>query len=258
MKKNKDTQFTLRGGVVRGKKSRQTSRNCQDGMDLQSLEISGKRYWIGFVSDGCGSGQHTEVAAILLSKFAVLQVIRLLKMGAPVKQIPVILYPEAVKFLESLRLLFPYSGSYEVVKFIENHLLATLMGFVINVQEGVLMYAGDGCYQINDKEYMIDYGNRSPYLAYHLVPKSVLVAGTGNLPTGFQVIHFATKRIQRIVIATDGFNERAGLIQRLVNESSSGELGVQLWMNFINGPRNSQPEKGVFLDDAAAIQFERG
>lgn len=242
-------EFRLRGGKILGRDHARAGKNCQDGYFAVTYPNKGKYYWIGVVSDGCSEGKNSEIAGILLPNFIVGQVIHLLDYQVPLSKIPMVLYPAAVRFLRGLMELFPVQSA----SFVENHLLATVLGFIVNEEEGIIFHAGDGLYLINDDFHEIDYANRSPYLGYHLVHPAHLE--NPNLPRTFSTIQVETGGLARLAITSDGFSKN--LLGRLMAESHEVPLGIQLWINWINGPRNPEPQKGLFYDDASVVLLER-
>lgn len=246
--------FRLRGGKILGRDHARGSRNCQDGYAFAQVAIFGQNYWIGVISDGCSGGENSEIAGIMLPVFVVQQIQHLLRFDTPLSQVPITLYPAIAGFLEAIRKQFPFGNPQEIVRFIQDHLLATIVGFVINENDGVVFHAGDGRIVLNDEIESIEY-EKNPYIGYHLVPRSALGSGTSDLPRTFTSFPIESKDLDRLAVATDGFSEN--LLRRLFEEARSVPLGIQLWMNFINGPRNPNHEAGLFYDDASVVALER-
>ncbi|MBM4402473.1 MAG: protein phosphatase 2C domain-containing protein [Candidatus Cloacimonetes bacterium] len=250
--------FKVRTGKIMGRDHIHSRRNCQDGCTVKFIAIDGQEFLVGVVSDGCGSGKASEVAGILLPQFVVNQIEHLLRFETPILQIPVSLYPYVVAYLDGIRKQIPFSSPADVVQFINDHLLATAIGFVIGQDEGIVFHAGDGFLVVNDEIIKIEHGNKSPYPAYHLVPRSAL-KGEVVLPRTFDVRVVNPAKLKRLVVATDGF--RGGMLERMLKETFQkpflGETGVQRWMNWINGSRNPDPDAGLFFDDAAIVSLEK-
>lgn len=241
--------FSLRGGKILGREHARAGRNCQDGYAGGSFWALGGKYWAGVVSDGCSEGKESEIAGILLPKFVISECSRLLNFEVPLSQIPLALYPQVVKFLESIASYFPEYG----VRFVADCLLATILGFVVNEKEGMIFWAGDGNIIVNDEVIRINYNDRSPYIGYHL--RASELEDYGQYPRTFNTRYLKMEEVKKLAVASDGFSEN--LLLRMVKEANQGDLGLQLWMNFINGPRNSHPERGQFFDDAAVNLLER-
>jgi hypothetical protein len=247
--------FSLRKGRVLGRDHARWGKNCQDGCAFKRSVVLDKEYLIGAVADGCGQGEYNEVAGIMTVTFAVNQIEHLLHFETPAAQIPIALYPSVIGFFETIRKQIPFKSPAEIIGFIQNYLLSTLIAFVIGEEEGVIFYAGDGFIMINDKIHRLEYENQSPYPGYHLVPRSVLQGGFSELPRTFEVLSVEIAQLERLAIATDGFSEE--LLTRMWQEVRPVPLGIQLWMQWVNGPRNPDMEAGLFYDDAAVIALER-
>lgn len=246
--------WVIRAAKVIGKDHLRAGRNCQDGYAFKEIALGEKSFLVGAVSDGCSQGSRSEIGGLLIPVFIVGEIARFLQLGIPTDQIPMVLYPSVVKFLDEIRLLFPIRGMAEAIDFVQNYLLATIVGFVLDEENGVIFYSGDGYLVIDDEIQKIDYQNQSPYLGYHLVPHSVLEPAK-LLPNTFEVKPLKTGSAQRIAVATDGFSEN--LLARLWQEAKLVPLGIQLWMNYINGPRNPNFQSGLFYDDACIVAAER-
>lgn len=247
--------FLIRGGKIAGKDHSRAGRNCQDGFAFVKFTFQSKSYWSGAVADGCGESSKSEVAGVLLPRYATGQIVSLIHQGIGIAQIGDCLYEAVVKFLASLLRQFFFQDQKERVEFLEEHLLATLLGFLVSEEEGVIFYAGDGYYSLNGVITKIDYQNLNPYLAYHLVPQETLKTERRELPAGFEIVTLAVENLQTLIMATDGFTP--SLLGRVIPEALPVPLGVQLWMNKINGPRNPHPQGGIFYDDAAVVVLER-
>lgn len=247
--------FRMRGGTILGRDHARSHRNRQDGYALKSAELNGKLFLVGAVSDGCGSGCQSEIAGSLLPLFVVNEIRHLLSLEVPLGQIPDALYPGVLGFLEGIRKQLPFVDFKEMVDFVKNYLLATVIGFVLDGEEGVIFHAGDGFLVINNEVIKIEYEKGSPYVGYHLVPRSFLRGSSFELPRSFETVCVKTADIVRLAVATDGFTE--SLLSRMWSESFKGPLGIQLWLNWINGPRNSDPSSGLFYDDASVVALER-
>ena len=247
--------FRIRGGRKIGREHARWGKNCQDGYAFKYATILGEDYLIGAVADGCGQGENSEVAGIMSPIFVVNQVQHLLRFATPLTQIPVALYPSVIGFLEAIRKQILFEDPQEIVGFIQNYLLATILGFVIGEDEGVVFHAGDGLIAINDEIMVIEHNKPNPYLGYHLVPRSALQSDTSELPRTFAVQTLDVTTLKHFTIASDGFTEV--LLRRMWQEAKPVSLGIQLWMNWINGPRNPHPEAGLFYDDAAVVVVEQ-
>ena len=247
--------FIFRGGAVLGRDHAMRGQNRQDGYALKEVEIGGQIFKIGVVSDGCSGGKCNEVSGLLLPIFVVNQTIRLLEYEVPIRELPTALYPQVIGFLESLRNSVPFSCREDSITFVRDFLLATVIGFVVGESEGVAFSSGDGFVVVNDEIVSLDYGNRSPYIGYHLVPQAVLHGDRPELPRTFDARPLEVENLVYLAAATDGF--RTDLLRRLRTESLPGPLGVQLWLNRTNGPRSPYPPPERFWDDGAVVELRR-
>jgi len=247
--------FQLRMGRILGRDHARWGKNCQDGGAFKRIFAFGEEYLIGAVADGCGQGEYSEVAAIMTTIFTVNQIEHLLRFETPIALIPTVLYPSVLGFFETIRKQIPFKSPQEIINFIQNHLLATLIAFVIGEKEGVIFHAGDGFVVINDEVWHLEYENRSPYLGYHLVPRSIIQGDFSELPRTFEILPVETAQLKKLAVATDGFSEE--LLKRMWQEAKPVPLGIQLWMQWINGSRNPEPDGGLFYDDATVIALEK-
>ena len=141
--------FSLRKGRILGRDHARWGKNCQDGCIFKRSIVLGKEYLIGAVADGCGQGEYSEVAGIMTAIFAVNQIEHFLRFETPITQIPIALYPSVIGFFEAIRKQIPFGNSSEIIGFIQNYLLATLIAFVIGEDEGIILHAGDGFIVVN-------------------------------------------------------------------------------------------------------------
>jgi hypothetical protein len=241
-------------GRIMGKDHAHAGKDCQDGCYIKEIVVAGKTYIVGVVSDGSSGAQFSQVAGLLLPEYVVNQVERLLSYNIPFAQVPVSLYPNVITFLDQLARSVMTRTATDFVQFIADFTLATIVGFIVGEEEGCIFYAGDGLYQINDAVTVIDFENKSPYPGYHLVPESARKGGE-KLPTSFTVVPIDVASLGRLAVTTDGFSET--LLRRMWIERREGSnIGIQLWMQFINGPRNPIKED-VFADDGAVVAIMR-
>lgn len=251
---DKQLPFAVRGGTIPGRDHVLAGRNRQDWYRFDRLVVRGQEYLIAVVSDGCGQKLHSEVGAILSPTYTFHQTVHLLEIEKPLSQIPDFLYVSLVGYLESLWKLIPFQNGKEVLSFIEHHLLATIAGFVISESETILFHAGRCRFLINEEVTAIEH-QEDPYPGAQLLPRSVLKNVVPEIPYTFSRIIVPTEGLATLAVATDGFTPE--MLRRFNQEVFDGDTGVQRWLNFINGPRNSEPKKGLFLDDATVVLADR-
>lgn len=246
--------FIARGGTILGRDHAQRGKNSQDGFAIKTIQVEGQEIVVAVVSDGCSGSTKSEVAANLLPAFATNYICQLLTFSVPISQIPTALYPAVVSYLRNVASQVPFAKQEELVDFVKNYLLATIVGCLVSENESVIFHAGDGIVAINDDITVIDYDDKSPYVAYHLVPETDLVVPKVSRPNSFTTVPVNNFDLKNITIASDGFTP--GLLQRMWQEAKLVPLGIQLWMNWVNGPRNPKQDRGIFADDATVVSID--
>lgn len=222
-------------------------QNCQDGRYASVVTIGGKQYIVGAVSDGCSAGQHNEVGALLLPRFVVGEIILLLTNGVPLKEVPNNLFPRVLGFLRFIPGMINFSSPIEMIEFVENYLMATLLGFIIGPDEGVAFRCADGVLIINDEEYVFEQNDKPTYPAYWLINQRFLGQSGTEKPHGFETFLFETANLQVLAVATDG-STPAQLRQLLGGKkpvNAQKKVNAMQW-----GER-------TFSDDVGGILIER-
>jgi hypothetical protein len=195
-------------GTVGGKK------NNQDALLMfQSGELV-----IGVVCDGCGSGVHSEFGARLQAGMLV----RALRDNVPAMgplsqdeskartQIQRALFRTQQHVIGELssvaRSMVGLGDSLTV--FVQIHLLATAVGFVITPEWTFVFNCGDGYYGVNGDVNQIGPfdKNAPPYLAYALTGSALLDKGRDALDLKIQALR-RTSEVTSIWIATDGVED---------------------------------------------------
>lgn len=235
----------VKGSVV-GREHMRTWRNNQDAMQSGELSINKRQYLYGVVADGCSEGRHSEVGAKLLAEWINRELPMILSTGVSTEDAVQTLYRRAIDYLTGIVRTTVVGTSEQMVEFVRNYLLCTIVGFVVDEQECYIFSAGDGLVVINDEMIRIDQDNKPIYLGYHVIPRSCL-QDAGELPTGFKVMRIKTEMLQRLMISTDGMEEDA--VERLWNKESDVQLTREL-------KRLSRVE-GRLADDCTVIVVER-
>lgn len=143
---------------------------------------------VGIVADGCGSGGNSEVGSRLGVDF----VVNFCKQNFENQPFNIDLLKNAL--VEYLRNIVKNQETSEELEFIENYLFFTLFGFIIQPDKTCIFHSGDGLYQINDKEVIIEQNNRPNYIAKNLISGKAII----------QTEYIETKNLQQLLIATDG------------------------------------------------------
>ncbi len=276
MRRNSNT-WSVTCGVKTGHHHLYKGANCQDAAVITALpELHGrKEIAIGIGCDGCGEGQHSEMGALALANFALTECLKHhLCLRSPTETLKR-LFPAVIRFIDSN---VNWNGPHfsdammdaaHIAEFIKHYWLATMMGFILTEEEGVLFWCGDGTFAIDDEATQyIDQENSPLYIAYNCLymPESVGVTAR-DIPIAFSTMVVNPKK--RIMIASDGFaahNEdklyasfesRVAAIKEELPDSlegqqwgKRGQFGLKKWMN-------SRSDRGYFDDDCFIITAER-
>lgn len=221
--------------------------NCQDNGFVEDFVINDREYILGIVADGCSEGKHSEVGAALACSFIRNETLRLLALGTIIEDIPKILYPALMRFLRLVAMEMVQDDQGSKIEFVQNYLLCTIVGAIMNDKKIVFFWAGDGTLIIDDEVIVLDQNNMPAYLAYHLLDRNLLSSPL-DLPNCFEVAIRDLDDILKIAIATDGFeiareNEIWGL---------KGKTGLQRKFNVWY-----MRDKKYFDDDATLIVIEK-
>lgn len=257
--------WTVSSGVKTGHGHLFKGTNCQDSADF----FANDEIVCGIGCDGCSEGNYSEVGARMLCVYALSEVARMHRMGFNLARITDNLFASVVRFIQSQ--VFHLAGpacydSFQIAEYIKNHWLATMIGFIVQGDNGVIFSCGDGVYELDGTRILINQNNFPKYIAYQAVKDPEMVGVTAEvLPTTFQVEEFDAARVKRIMIASDGFchhNERMMEINRQKSFCPTipsslnapwgkhGHYGLKKWMNV----RSSE---GYFEDDCFIVTAER-
>jgi hypothetical protein len=102
--------------------------------------------------------------------------------------------------LESVAGVIGYSfGNPSLVEVVEDHLLFTIMGFIVSPTETMVFAIGDGVCVLNGSKYAIAFKNNAPlYLSYSLLPWH-------KEEIQFKVLNkIPTSDLQSLIVGTDG------------------------------------------------------
>lgn len=236
-------QFEIAGGTVAGRDHVAAGRNNQDAFAWHQDE----RCTIAVVCDGCSEGAHSEVGAQLGARLAV----RMLRHAIANPTIPggehgepdiALSLPEDIESvltaarggirspLSSLAMTACGGQREELLRFVRDHLLATVVGCVIAPWGTVVFSVGDGTYAVNGMLTQIGPfpNNEPPYLAYDLLPTSALRRG---MDLQFRVQAFMpTADVQSLLLGTDGVVDLVAAEQRMLpgKDEAVGPL-AQFW-----------------------------
>ena len=187
--------FQLAKGTITGREHIRLGKNNQDAY----YSVSNEDYTIAVVCDGCGSGLHSEVGAKIGAKLVVKAISNELQNGL-----------DNTNFWDNIRLnllseikkIVNILTEEDIVKFIYDYFLFTIVGVIITPSKTIIFTIGDGVIIVNNEQTFIESfsNNAPPYLAY----------GLCNYPelSEFKIYHeLETKDINNILIGTDGVND---------------------------------------------------
>lgn len=239
-------KFRITKGSVIGREHVRLWRNNQDAVSVGGVTVGEKEYVYGVVTDGCSEGKHSEVGAKLLVEWMQSEIPMILSTGVGIEDALSALYQKAIDYLAGIARATAVGPPEQIVEFIRNYLLSTVLGFLMDDEMCCVFAAGDGLVAINDDVVRIDQGNKPVYLGYHLVPRVYLQDASG-LPKGFQLWKMGTASIVRMAVCTDGMEE--DLLDRVWEKDSDVQLTREL-------KRMSRAE-GRLSDDCSVIVAER-
>jgi hypothetical protein len=208
-------QFQMASGTVTGRDHLKPLawKNGQDAVcTLDLLEQSGIA--VAVVSDGCGSGAHSEVGAKLASRFVAQRILFYLPrylVGAAKDA-----DPAEFPYFEDIRLdllawlrTIAYGIDHNLSKAVKDYCLFTLMGFVVTPKHSFVFSVGDGVYAVNGKVTRIgpfnsgETENAPPYVSYGLFREGRHDADPALCR--FQVnAAVPTSEVDSILVGTDG------------------------------------------------------
>lgn len=202
--------ISLSYGQIIGRDHMQRQVNCQDGLAIREGRANDEDFIIGVVTDGCGSGKHSEVGAKIFAEYIAEcctdpeYLYFLHHSSDPWRLVSCWLYRTTVL---QMRDRFPVilSGST-----IEDYLLFTVVGFIMT--KGIIYWfkKGDGLVIYKDAGGELynrdpeDYKNMPPYIGYELVHPDTL---TMEFKSGFKIGQDTLSKGSKFMIATDGLED---------------------------------------------------
>lgn len=219
--------FDVSGGSVTGRDHKERGQNNQDSF-----------YWVSFgkslvavVSDGCGSGGHSEIGAKIGARI----ISRILAgdvcfLNEPASEEQFIKLLERV-FDQTTAILrhaaiWMSGGAFDVSQTILDYFLFTVVGVLITPRNTVVFSLGDGLFAINGLVEKIGPfpENSPPYLGY---------SALGGRKLNFEIQRILpTMELDSALIATDGLGEFEALKDKKIpgKDEKVGELS-QFWEN---------------------------
>jgi hypothetical protein len=195
--------FEVASASVVGREHARSGRNNQDALFLQA---SGEAL-AAVVTDGCGSGAHSETGAQLGARCVAQAALAVLGQGLPL---------EAPEFLPAVRaevlgFLASLTGRLGEA-LLGEHLLFTIVGAVVTPAQTLVFSAGDGVWALNGQVHPLGPfpHNAPPYLAYGLLsPGAAPLEQQALVPTG---------EVVSLLLGTDGAADLPGLAEARVPE----------------------------------------
>ncbi len=244
--------------------------NCQDAFAISTFDD-----WIvGVVCDGCGGSDietncgvlkgKPEVASALLSDFSVRQLRRYLSFQSNKLSTQTALAYLFDDINSYIRSCINYGTSTDTAIIVKQFWLSTILGFVMNPEFGFVFYSGDGVVSLDDELWDIDQDDTPKYIAYNCI-RNPEQAGVPKelLSDRFDTLFFDPTKIERFMIATDGFTNHNLHSLSLTRESGvnvpdslqgeqwnkKGKTGLKRWLNV-------KYAQGYFHDDTTLITVE--
>ena len=156
-------EFQLAAGSTAGRNHRMASRNNQDSWHIAKNE----QCTVAIVTDGCGSGMHSEVGA----KLGVRLVCQAVLEEASAYGADKVNWRKVEMDVQaSLHLLALRMGG-DFCQTVTNYFLFTMVGVVLDVKTATFFAEGDGVIIVNSAEQQLGPypGNMPPYLGYGLL-----------------------------------------------------------------------------------------
>ena len=211
------TSFDIAAASVIGREHVRTGRNNQDSLHV----CTQGEVLAAVVTDGCGSGAHSEVGAQLGARCVGRAVHAVLGQGLGVEE-PEFLGRVSAEVLKFLGSLTEQLGT----SLVGEHLLFTVVGAVVTPRSTLVFSAGDGLWALNGEVHALGPfpGNAPPYLAYGLLPE-------GRVKLERQAL-VPTDEVVALMLGTDGAADLSKLTEAKVPESEEpvGPLS-QFWTN---------------------------
>jgi len=183
-----NSRWQVVAASVSGRDHRRIDRPCQDAFAIRRAGL----VTVAVVSDGCGSGAHSELGARLGANVLATALAASLAAGASVHD-PAPWDAACDAVLARLADLAPVLGA-ELGDAIREHLLFTLVAAAVTPDGAAILAIGDGVVIVDGVVQVLDAGpdNAPPYLAYELL---------GRAPERLRI---AAPGARELVLATDG------------------------------------------------------
>jgi hypothetical protein len=231
--------FLVTGAAIIGRGHAALRKNKQDAVAY------GCGSWgvCGVVADGCGSGDASELGAILSARAMEVAVARAMTQGASPREALLLGTTSVRDALASVALRC--SDASTRAAFVAQHLLATVLAFVVTRDVGAILAAGDGIARADEEWFVFDEDNAPRYIGYRIIERQRVEP---------HVIELA--RPSLVAIGTDGFDRPSldGASALVRRDAARGE--PRLARDLVRHMRTRQRE-GAFEDDGAIVVAHR-
>lgn len=226
--------FQIAGGSVTGKDHRKgVPRNRQDAWHVEH----GPRAVTALVSDGCGSGEASEVGAALAVRLTTTYLHRYLNRGFRPNEEML----ERVRrdVLSQLHVLARDIGE-SLSEVVNHYFLFTLAGVIITDEVSTFFALGDGVMFINGELIVLqpEAGNQPIYLGYALTGSALTDDNPASLHLRI-VRQVTTANLSHFLVGTDGVADAHARATRFLpgTDEPFGDIS-QFWENdrFFNSP----------------------
>lgn len=196
-------QYELAMGSIAGREHIRLGRNNQDALSV----LSGDRFTIAVVCDGCGSGRHSEVGAKLGARLVVETLSNALQDNAIADpQDPQFWQQIQQNILTQLQAFIKAMGG-DWQQTLNDYFLFTIIGVLITPDNTTIFSLGDGVILLNNCLTKLEFScNAPPYLTYGLK----YLREDRECPQELQFqIHqsLTTQELNTLLIGTDGVSD---------------------------------------------------
>lgn len=257
--------YELAGGSTIGREHRLVPKNNQDSWSIWRFDDM----TIAVVADGCGSGNHSEVGA----KIGVSLLGRLLRQEYVASG--AIRWQRVQQRMVSQLDVLAQSMSENCRSVVENYLLFTLLGVVIDEQSATFFALGDGYVVVNGEVISLGpfAGNMPPYLGYALLPGELAI--DPDIISLRPIMELSVNELDMFLIGTDGVDDLVRNAQNTLPGQDKLVGGIeQFWQNdrYYGGNSElvsrqlkligrdwplSNPHPGLLSDDTTLIAGRR-
>lgn len=244
-------QFSVKPGKVIGRGHILIGKNCQDSIRVKTIIDNEDTYHIAWISDGCSEGSYSEVGSNLATTYLLNKTISYIKNGVSEDLIPYFLFQDLANYLNFILQISDISDQknpIEKVAFVKDHLLFTLIGYIIGPESTTILAYGDGVFIVNDQIYFRDFNDASPYPGYLLIDPQYLDPNRTPMNQFFDVYVYDTENIDKLAIGSDAWIQEKDLLDKIWGHVHPNQIQrlMNLW---------SEKDKRL-SDDATLVVVE--